>query len=63
LIGWNLLGVVVVIGALAGYEWSLSHQYRWRALLIDSAVVVLVLLLLQAAPAPVSGLIALLTHV
>jgi sterol desaturase/sphingolipid hydroxylase (fatty acid hydroxylase superfamily) len=52
LVSWNLVGVLVVIGALAWYAWNPSWGYRWRALLIDSGVVVAVVLLLQLASVP-----------
>lgn len=52
LVSWNLVTVVVVIGALAWYAWNPSWGYRWRALLIDGGVVVAVVLLLQLASVP-----------
>jgi hypothetical protein len=51
-VSWNLTGVVVILGALAWYAWRRSWVYRWRALLIDSSVVVAVVLLLQLASVP-----------
>jgi hypothetical protein len=49
LVGWNLAGALVVLGALAWSAWRLARGYRWRALLIDSGVVATVVLLLQLA--------------
>jgi hypothetical protein len=52
LLGWNLVGALVMVGALAWCAWRLAQGYRWRALLIDSGVVVAVVLLLQLASLP-----------
>lgn len=49
LLGWNLVGALVMVGALAWCAWRLAQGYRWRALLIDGGVVATVVLLLQLA--------------